>query len=369
MSVIIPDAPEAPQAGTPALRRRRETSSRQQAAPGPDRTTTVLGPAFAGVPAATGTRLIAFTIDVLIVAALGAAVLWATNSIALAFVVILQLAIGLTVALARTGATPGKLLLRLRASRVDAPISPGVGRAFVRALITGAGFVVGIGSWLVVASSAFDKNGRRQSWADLAAETVVVAAPRRGGAAVLTRATSTPTLAPPQLISMSARPAIDDDEDDEPVVLDAAPRVSDPVPTVARASAPAVSTAADPALAALLLVFDTGQRVRIDVPAAVTLGRRPSPAEPGDLLVVINDPDSTVSKSHLRLEHSRGRTWVTDLGSTNGSDILSEGGGRAELLPGERSLLEDGNWVRVGDRAVTINPLWSGGVDQPRVTA
>ncbi|WP_157518405.1 FHA domain-containing protein, partial [Microbacterium resistens] len=136
-------------------------------------------------------------------------------------------------------------------------------------------------------------------------------------------------------------------------------------------SAPVAATPApspDPARGALLLVFDTGQRVRIDLPAAVTLGRRPAPTEPGDLLVVIDDPDSTVSKSHLRLEHSRGRTWVTDLGSTNGSDILADQGGRTELPAGTRLVLDDGDRVRVGDRVFTINllmPEAEGAADQP----
>lgn len=344
------------------------------------RETSPLGPAFSGSPATTSIRLIAFTIDAVLALGIGGVVLATTNSPTLAAVVTVQLAIGLAVALARTGATPGNLLLHLRVSRSDAPFSPGAGRAFVRALITGVGFVVGIGAWIVVASSAWDKRGRRQSWADRAAETVVVAVPRRGAAA---GRTSAGTLAPPQLISMSARPAVDeDDESDAPGVvsfspdgvLAAAPAELLPVPPgpppapVAQTPPPApaspASAPASPAPvrgampgAALLLVFDTGQRVRIDVPAAVVLGRRPAPTEPGDLLIMVDDPDSTVSKSHLRLENSRGRTWVTDLGSTNGSDILADQGGRTELLPGARSLLDDGDRVRVGDRVFSINSL------------
>ncbi|UGS25291.1 RDD family protein [Microbacterium resistens] len=348
--------------------------------PRPTASESALGPAFAGVPAATGARLAAFTIDVVLVALLAGGVLWATRSPTLAVVVALQVAVGLAVALARTGATPGNLLLRLRAARSDGPFSPGAGRAFVRALITGAGFVVGVGSWIVVASSAWDPLGRRRSWADRAADTVVVAAPRRGGASAPAAVGGGATLAPPQLISMSARPAVDEEEDDEPAPLRAAPSgvpaapapvVSSPAMSSPAVSAPVAATPAaspDPARGALLLVFDTGQRVRIDLPAAVTLGRRPAPTEPGDVLVVIDDPDSTVSKSHLRLEHSRGRTWVTDLGSTNGSDILADQGGRTELPAGTRLVLDDGDRVRVGDRVFTINllmPEAEGAADQP----
>ncbi|OZB88867.1 MAG: hypothetical protein B7X41_05890, partial [Microbacterium sp. 14-71-5] len=108
---------------------------------------------------------------------------------------------------------------------------------------------------------------------------------------------------------------------------------------------------------ALLLIFDTGQRVRIELPAAVNLGRRPAPSEPGDLVVAVEDPDSTVSKTHLRLEHSRGRTWATDLGSTNGSGVFADDGRRSELAPGARTLLDDGDRVRIGDRTFTVNEL------------
>jgi uncharacterized RDD family membrane protein YckC len=187
----------APQPGTV-----RAPSPARTSAPGQN----PLGPAFAGTPASTGARLIAFTIDAILIGVVAVAVLLGTRSLVLAAVVALQLAIGFCVALARTGATPGNLMLRLRASRGDAPFSPGTGRAFVRALVTGFGFVVGIGSWIVVASSAWDAGGRRRSWADRAAGTVVVAVPRAG--AVVAPAAAT-TVAPPLVFNTSVRPAVD----------------------------------------------------------------------------------------------------------------------------------------------------------------
>ncbi|MFJ4166186.1 RDD family protein [Microbacterium sp. NPDC089698] len=353
-------------------------------APSPVRTSAPgqnpLGPAFAGTPASTGARLVAFTLDAILIGIVTVAVLLGTRSLVLAAVVALQLAIGFCVALARTGATPGHLMLRLRASRDDAPFSPGTGRAFVRALVTGFGFVVGIGSWVVVASSAWDAGGRRRSWADRAAGTVVVAVPR--GGAVVAPAAAT-TVAPPLVFNTSVRPAVDDDA--APIgsaavlpqapaaVVPVAPAAVAPVPRaqpvapvvpvapalpVAPVAAPAPageSVRADPS--ALLLIFDTGQRVRIELPAAVNLGRRPAPSEPGDLVVAVEDPDSTVSKTHLRLEHSRGRTWATDLGSTNGSGVFADDGRRSELAPGARTLLDDGDRVRIGDRTFTVNEL------------
>ncbi|GAA4480822.1 hypothetical protein GCM10023171_08260 [Microbacterium panaciterrae] len=355
----------------------------------------MLGAAFAGGPASTSARLVAFTIDAVLIGIVAAGVLVGTRSAILMVVVALQLAIGFCVALARTGATPGNLMLRLRAARGDAPFSPGTGRAFVRALVTGAGFLVGIGSWIVVASSAWDSGARRRSWADRAAGTVVVAVPRRGSAVAVSAAVS--SVAPPLVFSTSVRPAVDDDE--APVVptmgsapAPALPVAPAPAPIPPASSAPAppapapmaapvtpapaapatpvsapVAPAAAPSStggAALLLSFDTGQRVRIDLPATVNMGRRPAPSEPGDQLVSVDDPDSTVSKTHLRLEHSRGRTWATDLGSTNGSGIFADDGRRAELAPGARTLLDDGDRVRVGDRVFTVSLLLPTGYDE-----
>ena len=360
---VVAATPRPGAVGAPASVRPSAPLSPAPAAQNP------LGPAFAGAPASTGARLVAFTLDAILIGVGVAAVFIGARSLVLAAVMALQLVIGFCVALARTGATPGNLMLRLRASRGDAPFSPGTGRAFVRAMVTGFGVVVGIGSWIVVASSAWDAGGRRRSWADRAAGTVVVAVPRRG--AVVAQAAA--TVAPPLVFNTSARPAVDDDETPGAPALGIiasapglapaagapqAPAVSMPVAPMP--AAPVVPSAAAPSgvqPAALLLIFDTGQRVRIELPAAVNLGRRPAPTEPGDLVVAVEDPDSTVSKTHLRLEHSRGRTWATDLGSTNGSGVFADDGRRTELAPGARTLLDDGDRVRIGDRTFTVNEL------------
>ncbi|MFV0287360.1 MAG: FHA domain-containing protein, partial [Demequina sp.] len=106
----------------------------------------------------------------------------------------------------------------------------------------------------------------------------------------------------------------------------------------------------------LLLVFDTGQRETITLPAHVNLGRQPDPHATGDTLVAVDDPDRTVSKTHARLEHDDGATWVTDLGSTNGTELLDEDG----IVPlgiGKRTLVPDGVRLRIGNRAFTVSVL------------
>jgi predicted component of type VI protein secretion system len=92
----------------------------------------------------------------------------------------------------------------------------------------------------------------------------------------------------------------------------------------------------------------------------VNLGRKPSAIEPTDQLVAVKDPEGTVSKTHVRLEHSRGRTWVTDQGSTNGTELLEDDGSVIVLLAGQRTAVDDGVRVRIGNRAFTISVLVDG---------
>jgi pSer/pThr/pTyr-binding forkhead associated (FHA) protein len=113
-------------------------------------------------------------------------------------------------------------------------------------------------------------------------------------------------------------------------------------------------------VATVLVVFDTGQRERIPAESAVTLGRNPTPAEPGDLTIAVEDPQSTVSKNHVRVEHTRGQTWVTDLGSTNGTKVITDLGEVTTLRKGERRELEEGARVRLGNRSFTVSPVVGG---------
>ena len=107
----------------------------------------------------------------------------------------------------------------------------------------------------------------------------------------------------------------------------------------------------------VLFAFDTGQRLEAPVPCAVVLGRHPSPLEEGDLVITVDDPQRTVSSTHARLEIGVDDAWVTDLGSTNGSDLITEDGAAKRLTAHRRALVEDGTRVRIGDRALTLTRL------------
>lgn len=104
----------------------------------------------------------------------------------------------------------------------------------------------------------------------------------------------------------------------------------------------------------LLLTFDTGQRAQLRVPVTVNLGRRPEQAEPEDQIFMVQDPENSVSKTHLRLDYRGESVWLTDLGSTNGSEIFDDTGEGVLLTRGVRVRLEDGSRVRIGSRSFTV---------------
>jgi hypothetical protein len=371
-------APPVPQAAPQA----QPAAPVYQAQKPPRVRSVALDPAFAGTAATVGAQVLAFTIDVVVVAAVSVTVLLVMSSVVYGLLAAIELAIFLWVLEARTGATIGSAVLRLRTARDDSPYSPGIGRSFVRRIITGAGFLgAGVGAWIVVASAAWDKNGKNRGWADIAAHTQLVAVPPRrrpapqaavpeyaaAGVPLQYPPVEAPiVLAAPHVVSTLARPAaINEDSASqsrtgtpEPAFVASTP-VEAPVEPVPVGDAPTINVP-EVLDGTILLVFDTGQREQFATPVSVNLGRNPVATDPTDALVTVNDPDSTVSKTHLRLEHSRGRTWVTDGGSTNGTDLLEDDGDVITLTPGNRVLVEEGVRVRMGNRAFTISLILGG---------
>ncbi|MFN3950492.1 RDD family protein [Microbacterium sp.] len=343
-----------------------------------------------GVPATVGVRMGAFSVDAaLVIIAAGVASL--LGSPVLGAAVAAEALLGLWILQARRGATPGALLFGLRTSRVEAPLVPGAGRAFVRGfLVVLGGFVLVAGAWVVVASAGWDRSGRRRSWADRAAGTVLLSAPRGGGdedaegARALaeptvharTAASREPLRVDAAAAALPAAPAWG-----TPLLaVDAAAATSSTTPAaveapaaageraVSVAAAPVAVPAAEPTLtgtvgsAQLLVVFDTGQREQFDLPAAVNFGRAPVASRPGDVLIAVDDPDRLISKTHLRLEHDGETAWVIDVGSTNGSELIDDDGAVHPLQPGSRTLLEEGTRVRLSERVFTLSRLIGGPV-------
>lgn len=345
-----------------------------------------LDPHFSGSAATVGAQVAAFTIDVVLVAAVVASVAVVSHSILLAGVFLIESVAVLWMIQARTGWTPGNALLRLRVSRDDAPYSAGTGRTLRRGLITAAGFLVaGVGAWLVVASGRAD--ARARSWADRAAGTQVVAVPRRSRSVPVRVAATVPVpgqpaigvqvdygvsdapivLAPPRVVSTSARAATVDEGSASDSRTGTQARGKETL-VVAPMQEPSelplemlATVRSEGATATLLLVFDSGQREQLATPVAINLGRSPVASEPGDRLITVREHESTVSKTHARIEHSRGSTWVTDFGSTNGTDLLTDEGDVIPLAPNVRTPLDEGTRVRVGNRVFTVSVLSGGG--------
>jgi len=113
------------------------------------------------------------------------------------------------------------------------------------------------------------------------------------------------------------------------------------------------------------LVFDTGQRDHLPFGATAILGRDPAPSSPGDHLVAVRDEAGTVSKNHLKVEHAADGVWLTDLGSTNGTRMLTsadDGAGPGQVLPpGVRTRVDGVVQVAVGARVMRVSYILQGG--------
>ena len=349
-------------------------------------------------PASTGTRLVAFAID-LLAALIIAAVVWAaTKSLLLGVLAVLEVAVILAFLDARKGVTLGNLVMRIRTVRDDSPYSPGIARGFLRSLILGASSLVAlVGGFVVVATSGADPMNMGRSWADRVGRTLVVRVPtraereawERGAEAWAANAVAAPQAAPspqpvraaqhdPQPPQQHPRPQ-QSPQPQQPSHVPVESRQLRPVPvpqverdgrdtgtTPPNTGLPTGVVSVEAPIASpqpvrevvegeqLLLTFDTGQRVQLPLPVALNLGRRPEPTESDDQLCIVKDPDSSVSKTHLRLESRGESVWLTDLGSTNGSAMLDDTGEALPLTEGARVRLEDGYRVKLGNRSFTV---------------
>lgn len=103
-----------------------------------------------------------------------------------------------------------------------------------------------------------------------------------------------------------------------------------------------------------VLRFDTGQSYLLRSP--VLLGRAPTPkgAYAGAELVNVQDPSVTVSNTHLAAGPDERGVWICDLGSMNGTAIISASGRERTLAAGVRAIAPAGARVRIGDRYLQV---------------
>lgn len=318
----------------------------------------------------------------------------------------------------RAGKTIGNLALGIRTVSVYDGRPPGFGRAFVRRFIEGLGNVVLVGSYVIAASSAWDRPTRRQGWHDKVAGTAMVTAvslsadaagaqvpkvpqPAAAMGPVTTLpAVTTPPAVPPQVASpaapawpavlppvpsgglIDAVPGVTPEESatDEgartPVVVSpppSAPR-SGTAPSGRRSAAPAPEGAVPPVgevaedvehtairaprpvhAGAYALRFDTGESLTVTGSGLVGRNPAPGPGESVDHVIPIADPDRSVSKTHLAFGVGPDGFWILDRGSTNGTSTVSPDGARVEAPSGTPVTVPVGSTVEFGDRRFTVS--------------
>lgn len=104
------------------------------------------------------------------------------------------------------------------------------------------------------------------------------------------------------------------------------------------------------------------QRIRLDTGAfadiagVALIGRQPIAGGPdtGAAIIAVDDPGSSVSKTHARLISDGEGIWVEDLGSTNGTRVATAGEAPVALRPGDRRLARPRAVVRIGDRSFEV---------------
>jgi hypothetical protein len=86
------------------------------------------------------------------------------------------------------------------------------------------------------------------------------------------------------------------------------------------------------------------------------LGRKPAvnQAPEGAQIIALSDPERVLSRTHAVIEVEDDRVWITDLDSTNGSEVLGENGTADECAPRTRYALAPGQRVSLGGREVSF---------------
>lgn len=157
-----------------------------------------------------------------------------------------------------------------------------------------------------------------------------------------------PVLVPALATATASAPAAAAPAAPEPVRVEQAPASTR---AAARAAAQ-VGTLTGPHL----LSFDNGQS--FTVAGAGLIGRRPqaTPQAPDAQLLEIVDEDRSVSKTHLQFGIDEQGFWVSDLGSTNGTAVLTPHGEPLDVVIGMRVYVPGDGSVRVGQRQFTARP-------------
>jgi uncharacterized RDD family membrane protein YckC len=271
--------------------------------------------------------------------------------------VLLLLGAGQWIAEAVGGRTVGGALLGIRTVSVRTGRPAGLWAVLVRNVVQALGTVVaGIGVYVVAGSGAWDEGPEQRGWHDKAAGTLVLRArPVTPAAPASTPAVLAPTIpAPvPGAEAPAAAAPVRDVPDDLPdSTIPTAPGLGELEHTHVGRWAAGPETADATALA---LVLDTGERVPLTGPGLI--GRRPVPgAETWAHLVRVDDPEQSVSSTHLEFWPAAGALDVLDRGSTNGTVLIDPAGKPWSLTPGQPARVAAGWTLVLGRRRIAVDP-------------
>lgn len=165
--------------------------------------------------------------------------------------------------------------------------------------------------------------------------------------------------AQPRPTAQPSPPAADPDRtslrptQDDPDVTALRPQENeDPDRTSLRSEMGALSAPVQPPPPKWQVVLEDGRVIPLD--RAAILGRRPSqpPGKPVHLITV-EDTTKTLSKSHIRVDADDDSPFVTDLGSTNGSALVTSTG-QVDLRPQQPRRIPGGQVVKFGEQRFTV---------------
>ncbi|WP_210479016.1 zinc ribbon domain-containing protein [Naasia sp. SYSU D00948] len=120
-----------------------------------------------------------------------------------------------------------------------------------------------------------------------------------------------------------------------------------------RTRLPAIRTT--PTAARFVLQFSTGEAVTVS--GTGLIGRRPQaqPGEEFDVLVAIDDPGRSVSKTHLEFGQEGGAFWVSDRFSANGTVVREPDRSARLCAPGMRTRVARGSRVEMGEQFFVVS--------------
>ena len=95
----------------------------------------------------------------------------------------------------------------------------------------------------------------------------------------------------------------------------------------------------------------------VDIAGAVVIGRGPAviPEYASAQLVKATDPSRSISKTHALLGIDGTGLWVADLGSTNGTFVITPKGGDVRVQPGAPVYVPAGSDIELGQYVIQVD--------------